>query len=172
MFIARATKLFQLRRSGTYMPLLRSWRIGETVGGYKHLAPDGALLADTFDVVLRIRLPGVSVCARAGDEFCIFRERLVNQPALFQLVNRIGAGRGAGRSSAPDVVRPLARGQHVHQTRLDESPPAHVLRLLLSPDQLRSASVALEDFAQPLFRERVELLKPDYRHPLVARLPA
>src|SRR6266446_8724702 len=49
------------------------------------------------------------------------------------------------------------------QSRLHESPSAHVLRFFLAPDELRAFWKRLEHFAQLLFCERINLLDANDR---------
>src|ERR1700677_4395430 len=73
-------------------------------------------------------------------------------------------GRGRGRGSAPRIARPLQLAaelaEHPFEIGLDEAPGAHVLGILLTPDDLRCLE-ARELFHQRLDRERIELLHPE-----------
>src|SRR5205085_621382 len=82
------------------------------------------------------------------------------------------ARRGAGRGGAAGVEGALAGGQQPREPRLDEAPAAVVLRLLLTPDELRRLPVGREDFAQRTLGERVELLQPHEGDAIVVRLLA
>src|SRR5947207_61230 len=121
---------------------------------------------------LRVCLSGEPRGARAGDEGRFGCERVVDKLALLKLVDGVGARGWTRRRGAACVVGALALRQKTHQTRLDEGPPAHILRLLLTPDELRRVRVRGEDFSQTPFGEWVELFEPDYADARVSRLPA
>src|SRR5215467_4634763 len=54
---------------------------------------------------------------------------------------------------------------------VDKGPGAHILRLLLAPDDL-GVAVALQHFGQRIERERIELLNPHQRDALLSALGA
>ncbi len=68
---------------------------------------------------------------------------------------------GAGAGFAPGVGDLGAEKRS--QSRLDESPGAHVLRFFLAPDELRVFWKRLEHFAQLFFRQWIKLLDPNDR---------
>src|SRR5215203_3378925 len=109
----------------------------------------------------RIRLTREAGGAGAGDVGRVLGERVVDELALLQLVDGVGAGGGARRGGAARVEGALAPLEQPGQSRLDEVPAAVVLRLLLAPDELRRLLVGGEDFTQRPLGERVELLQTD-----------
>src|ERR1700727_2526968 len=72
--------------------------------------------------------------------------------------------RGRGRGSAPRIAGALRLAaelaEHPFEIGLNEAPGAHVLRLLLTPDDLRLLETR-ELLHQRLNRERIELLHPE-----------
>src|ERR1044072_8064419 len=118
----------------------------------------------------RVGLPREAGGAGAGDVGRVLGERVVDELALFEFVDGVGAGGGARRSGATRVEGALTSREQSGQTRLDDLPAAVVLRLLLTPDELRRLLVRREDFAQRAFGERVELFEPNDGNAVVFRL--
>src|SRR5215213_10661069 len=103
---------------------------------------------------LRVRLTGEARGAGAGDVGRVLGERVVDELALFEFVDRVRTrGRARGRGAA-GVEGSLAGLEQSGESRLDEVPAAVVLRLLLAPDELRRLLVGREDFPQRTLGER------------------
>src|SRR5690606_38145198 len=84
-------------------------------------------------------------------------ERLLDDARLLCLVgDEVPLGR-RGALGASDVAHLVLAGE-LAQVRLYEAPGAHVLRLLLDPDDLLPAGVERERLLELLGRERVEPL--------------
>ena len=60
-------------------------------------------------------------------------ERFVDEFLLLEFVDRVGARRGRGGRCAADVAERHPFADDRAETRFDEEPAAHVLRLLLRP---------------------------------------
>src|SRR5207244_13366541 len=89
------------------------------------------------------------------------RKRVGNQAGLLAFVAGECADSRAGASVASRVGDFDAKERA--QSRFDESPCAHVLRLFLAPHQLRALWKWLEHFAQLFFCEWVQLLDANDR---------
>ena len=89
------------------------------------------------------------------------RKRVSHQTGLLAFVASQRANRGAGAGFAASVGNFGAENRA--QTRLDESPRAHVFRFFLAPDVLRGLWKWLEHFAQFLFGQRIKLLDANDR---------
>src|SRR5207249_517226 len=84
------------------------------------------------------------------------RECVGDQARLLALVAGERADRGAGTGLATCVGNFGAKERS--QSRLNESPRAHVLRFFLAPDELRVFWKRLEHFAEPFLSEWIKLL--------------
>src|SRR5438874_9712547 len=89
------------------------------------------------------------------------RKRVSHQAGLLAFVTNQRANGGTGAGFAASVGNFGA--ENCPQTRLDESPRAHVFRFFLAPDVLRGLWKWLEHFAQFLFGQRVKLLDANDR---------
>ena len=83
----------------------------------------------------------------------------MNEFALFEFVDGVGAGGRAGGGVAPRVGD--VAGEQFAQAGLDEVPRAHVRRFLLAPDDLFRVAMSRHDGLQFLFVKRVKLLDAD-----------
>src|SRR6266508_6455908 len=89
----------------------------------------------------------------------LYAQRLFHQPRLLELVNCVRPGPRACARRAPDVAQFHAPVDQSLQARSHEIPSAHVLRLLLRPDDLFGLRVGGHPLLQQRSREWVELFE-------------
>src|SRR6266849_3023626 len=99
-------------------------------------------------------------------------KRVVHQVALLDLVELVGAGRGARGLGASGVAERPVVGQDAPQPAVHDVPRAHVPRLFLHPVDLPCLGVGGEDGLELLRRERVELLDAHQDRPVEGALAA
>src|SRR3989442_15912984 len=116
------------------------------------------------------RSPPTSTPAQHGDAPSLDRQRLRDDPLLLDVVRgRISLAR-RGPVLPPDVVElhALRYQLPLAVAREHEAASAHVLRLLLHPDDLLEVRVALDQLDDLLARERIQDLDPRDSHAFVA----
>src|SRR5205814_7146275 len=89
------------------------------------------------------------------------RKCVVYQTCLLPLVYGQSTDRRARTGIAAGIFDLALK--HLSQTRLDERPRTHVLRLFLTPNEARRFSESFGDSSQLRFCQRVQLLDPDQR---------
>src|SRR5205085_4963965 len=94
----------------------------------------------------------------------LWGERLVHPVLLLRQEAAVETGGGRGRAAPAHIARALCLDVEARQNLLDaavdDSPGAHVLRLLLAPHELRVA-IACHRLAEHAEGERIKLLDPD-----------
>src|SRR5205085_1371323 len=93
----------------------------------------------------------------------VLGQRLADDPVLLTQVRGRVALAGARAPGAADVAELDALGQVLLQPMADGAPRAHVLRLLLRPDDLGQSRIGGDERGLLLDRERIELLDPGDR---------
>src|SRR5690554_387138 len=86
-------------------------------------------------------------------------EDRIEQDLLLEFMRRARTSRGARALGAGDAADGEAIVEDARDARLDEEPCAHIPRLLLRPDEIRSFGINRERFFDLLGPKRVELLE-------------